>query len=87
MVILDVGHNPHAARALATNLRAMPAGGRTLAVFAMLKDKDIPAVAKEIGGEIDAWYVAGLTGPRGADAGQIVRTVRETGTQCRDQFL
>ncbi|MEQ1880118.1 MAG: bifunctional tetrahydrofolate synthase/dihydrofolate synthase [Burkholderiales bacterium] len=82
MVILDVGHNPHAARALATNLRAMPAGGRTLAVFAMLKDKDIPAVAKEIGGEIDAWYVAGLTGPRGADAGQIVRTVRETGTSA-----
>jgi dihydrofolate synthase / folylpolyglutamate synthase len=82
MVILDVAHNPHAARALATNLRAMPAGGRTLAVFAMLKDKDIRAVTKEIAGEIDAWYVAGLSGPRGADAGQIAGAVRESGTRA-----
>ena len=35
MVILDVAHNPHAARALAANLASMPAGGRVLAVFAM----------------------------------------------------
>src|SRR5690606_2071093 len=44
MTILDVGHNPHAARALATSLKALPAGGRTIAVFSMLKDKDIEAV-------------------------------------------
>ncbi len=44
LVILDVAHNPHAARALAANLASMPAGGRTLAVFAMLNDKDIDGV-------------------------------------------
>jgi len=31
MVILDVGHNPHAARALASSLRRLPGGGRTIA--------------------------------------------------------
>ena len=81
-VILDVGHNPHAARTLATNLRALPAAGRTLAVFAMLKDKDIRAVTKEMCGGIDDWYVAGLTGPRGADAAQIASAVRDTGTSA-----
>ncbi len=47
-VILDVAHNPHAARALAANLGSMPAGGRTLAVFAMFKDKDIGGVVAAV---------------------------------------
>jgi len=32
LVILDVGHNPHAARGLAESLRALPTGGRVIAV-------------------------------------------------------
>ena len=71
MVILDVGHNPHAARALASNLRRLPGGGRTIAVFAMLKDKDIEGVAAAMRDDVDEWLVAGLSGPRGADAERI----------------
>ena len=37
-VVFDVSHNPHAARALAQNLRAHVKFERTLAVFAMLGD-------------------------------------------------
>jgi len=43
-VILDVAHNPQAARALVASLSAMGGGGRVLAVLAMLKDKDIAGV-------------------------------------------
>jgi dihydrofolate synthase/folylpolyglutamate synthase len=67
-VILDVAHNPHAARSLADNLRSIPAGGRTLGVFAMLADKDIAGVVQALGGQIDAWFVAGIQQVRGAPA-------------------
>ncbi|MBT8419595.1 MAG: bifunctional tetrahydrofolate synthase/dihydrofolate synthase [Gammaproteobacteria bacterium] len=44
--ILDVAHNPQAAQALARMLRDCPCEGRTLAVVAMLEDKDIEAVLR-----------------------------------------
>ena len=40
--ILDVAHNPAAARVLARNLRDLESGGRTLAVCGILADKDAP---------------------------------------------
>src|SRR5690606_17608785 len=43
-IIVDVGHNPQAARELAAWLQAEPADGRTLAVFAALADKDVTAI-------------------------------------------
>jgi dihydrofolate synthase/folylpolyglutamate synthase len=76
-VILDVAHNPHAARGLAQNLHASPHTGRTLAVFAMLADKDIPGVLRELAGEIDAWFVADIHEARGASAELLVRHLSE----------
>ena len=70
-VILDVAHNPAAASALAQNLARMPSAGRTLAVFAMLKDKDISGVIDAVKNRIDAWFVAGTEGPRAADASAV----------------
>jgi dihydrofolate synthase/folylpolyglutamate synthase len=67
-VILDVAHNPHAARGLAENLRKSPHHGKTFAVFAMLADKDIPGVVRELVSEIDAWFVADIHEARGARA-------------------
>ena len=66
--IVDVGHNPHAARALAEALAAEPAEGRTLAVIAMLDDKDVAGVVGELRPEVDRWFPAGLDVPRGLDA-------------------
>lgn len=64
-VVFDVAHNPHAAAALARNLRAHVKFRRTHAVFAMLGDKDVTGVVAAVGREIDEWHVAGLAGARG----------------------
>jgi dihydrofolate synthase/folylpolyglutamate synthase len=65
--ILDVAHNPDAARVLAANLEARPVGGRTLAVCGILADKDAAGVAAELGSRIDEWWMATTPGARGAD--------------------
>jgi dihydrofolate synthase / folylpolyglutamate synthase len=79
MVILDVGHNPHAARGLAESLRALPAGGRLIAVFAMLKDKDIAGVAQPLKDQVEEWLVSSLPGLRGADAQRIEQALASIG--------
>jgi dihydrofolate synthase/folylpolyglutamate synthase len=68
-VVVDVGHNPQAARELAAWLAATPTSGRTNAVFAALGDKDLRGVVGALAGHIDAWHLAGLaeSGPRGLD--------------------
>ena len=82
-VILDVAHNPHAARGLARNLHASSHSGRTLAVFAMLADKDIPGVLRELAEEVDVWFVADIHEVRGASAGMLARHLSEVAPQAR----
>ncbi|MCJ0825294.1 bifunctional tetrahydrofolate synthase/dihydrofolate synthase [Luteimonas sp. 50] len=66
-ILVDVGHNPQAARELAAWLRQAPATGRTFAVFAALGDKDAAGVVAALDDDIDHWLLAGLVeaGPRG----------------------
>lgn len=78
-VILDVAHNPAAARALAKNLARMPRVGRTFAVFAMLKDKNIEGVIAEVKAHVDEWLVGGIDAPRGADAAHIADQLARAG--------
>jgi dihydrofolate synthase / folylpolyglutamate synthase len=67
-VILDVAHNPHAARALRDNLQRLSAdGSQVIAVFSMLSDKDIASVVDILHPVIDAWHVAPIQHPRAAD--------------------
>jgi dihydrofolate synthase/folylpolyglutamate synthase len=73
-VILDVAHNPHAARALAFNLAALPPA-KTYAVFAMLRDKDIAGVAAAMKERIDGWLVASIAAPRGATAAHLAEVL------------
>ena len=79
VVILDVAHNPHAARELAVNLDALQPRGRTLAVFSMLKDKDIAGVVGAVRGRIDHWFVAALAVPRGAEVGLLQESLAAAG--------
>jgi dihydrofolate synthase/folylpolyglutamate synthase len=65
-VILDVAHNPQAARALASNLKRHSPKGRTIAIFGMLADKDIEGVVEEMKNVVDEWLLAKLDVPRGA---------------------
>ena len=69
--VLDVAHNPQAARALADALGAMGFHPQTIAVCAMLADKDAASVVAAVRHRVDRWFVAGLPGPRGDDGGRV----------------
>ena len=74
-LILDVAHNPHAARSLAQNLANLPPA-KTFAVFAMLKDKDMAGVVRAMDAQIDVWLVAGIDAPRGATAAELAQVLQ-----------
>ena len=61
-VLVDVGHNPQAAAALAQWLAANPPAGGTRAVYAALADKDVAGVVAALAGQVDAWHLAGIEG-------------------------
>ena len=71
VVILDVAHNAAAAQLLAANLTSMPCTGRTLAVFGVLKDKEIGRIVSSLAQRVDQWFVSGLPVARSAAATQV----------------
>jgi dihydrofolate synthase/folylpolyglutamate synthase len=81
-IVLDVAHNPQAARVLADALSSMGHYPRTLAVFGMLADKDIDAVVRALAPRIDRWYVAPLPGPRGASAERLASSLAAAGVDA-----
>lgn len=73
-IYVDVAHNPHAATYLAQQLaiiKSQQGRGRIIALWAMLKDKDIAGVAKAICAVIDKWFIAGLPCDRGANVAYL----------------
>jgi len=77
-VILDVTHNPHAAEALAHNLRQNQIDGKTIAVFAMLADKDVAGVIEAVMPEIDSWYLSSVAHGRAATTKQLVEIFKKS---------
>ena len=75
-VVLDVAHNPQAARVLADNLGEMGFYPETHAVLGMLKDKDIAGVCRALKGRISSWSVADLAVPRGASADALAQALK-----------
>ena len=71
VVVLDVAHNPHAARALDEALGGMAYFPNTFAVFGMLKDKDTDAVIEILRHRIDHWFIAGLEAVAGERGGTV----------------
>ena len=76
-IILDVSHNPDSVALLAENLNSLPLSGRTHAVVAMLKDKDIRESLSRINSSIDCWYVGGLSVPRAEDVNGLKAVLNE----------
>src|SRR5262249_47485117 len=72
-LVIDVAHNPQAARALAEGLRSDRGDRRTRAGFAALADKAVAGIAAALSQSIERWFVGGLAGetPRGLDAAQL----------------
>lgn len=71
-VIIDVGHNPHAARYLAERLQAVKKG-KVFAIFSALEDKDLSGIVQPLSNLIDEWHCAGLHCWRG-QSGEAVET-------------
>ena len=71
-IVLDVAHNPQAARELAAWLRRR-SPAPTVAVFAALADKDAAAMVQALDGQVGHWYLAGLEqAGRGQDVDHLV---------------
>jgi dihydrofolate synthase / folylpolyglutamate synthase len=75
--ILDVAHNPDAARVLARNLNANPISGKTLAVCGILADKDAAEIVSMLERSIDSWWCASVDGARGRSAQALADVVRQ----------
>ena len=78
-LLLDVGHNPHAAHYLARRLAARPVAGRRLAVFGLLADKDLPGVLEPLAGSVQGWAVAPLPTARTRPATQLQEALQNLG--------
>ena len=76
LVLLDVAHNPHAAKYLAVQLRQKLAqkanvSAKVIALCGMLKDKDIAGVFAELIAVVDQWNLVTLSTERGATSMQL----------------
>ena len=82
-IVLDVAHNPQAARALADGLGDMGFAERTFAVFGILGDKDAAGVIDAMKGRVDRWYVASPESERAARAEDIAKLLAARGAETR----
>ena len=73
-LVLDVAHNPAAMQALVDDLQARPGAGRTLAIFGVMRDKDVPAMARALAGAVDGALALALPG---IDRAATPHSVRE----------
>jgi len=63
--ILDLAHNPDAARWLASTLRERHGKGRVLAVFSALQGKDVGGMVEALSDRVASWYTAPVSSSRG----------------------
>lgn len=73
-VWLDVGHNTHAAGAVAVALLELNLKPQ-FCVLGMLRDKDATGVAKALDQQVKTWCCAGITGARGRNGEDLAAEV------------
>lgn len=79
-LMLDVGHNPHAAAHLARRLE-QSAYRRVHCIVGMLRDKALADTLVELLPVVDCWYPVTLGGERGQGADAIASELREAGAR------
>lgn len=84
-VIVDVAHNPAAARALAAQLQRLP--GEKFAVFAALEDKNIAGIVRPLAGVFRRWFAATLDVPRGLQSTELIARMRGLSVGGRPEAL
>jgi dihydrofolate synthase/folylpolyglutamate synthase len=85
-LVVDVAHNPQAARVLADNLGNMAFHPTTWAVFGMLRDKDIAGVIAALKPRVDRWLPCTLDGPRAAGAELLAELLEKAGCRVEGRF-
>jgi dihydrofolate synthase/folylpolyglutamate synthase len=85
-VVLDVAHNPQAARVLAANLGGMGFHRHTWAVFGMLADKDVDSVIDALRDRVTHWLPCTLEGRRGANADFLATRLAARGLSAAGCF-
>ncbi|MEE4106164.1 bifunctional tetrahydrofolate synthase/dihydrofolate synthase [Pseudomonas viridiflava] len=82
-LLLDVGHNPHAAQFLAHRMAQRPVVGKRLAVFGLLSDKDLDGVVHELASSIQDWAVAPLPTSRSRPAAELQVALENLGARVK----
>ena len=79
-VVMDVAHNPDACHELHGFLQRLPKVHNTVAVFAVMSDKDCRDMIAALDGDIDFWCLPhGVGGERGQSPDELVGYVRGNG--------
>lgn len=74
--IFDVTHNQQGAENLAKVLNETSCQGQTMALVAMLRDKDSAAVFTALAGSVEHWVLGGLDGERGQSAEMLASSLQ-----------
>ena len=82
-LILDVAHNPQAAKKLKQRLQKEKCAGKTHLVIAMCSDKDYNAVIETLGEMVCHWYVAEFDSPRKLDASILDQRLKNLGCHSK----
>jgi dihydrofolate synthase/folylpolyglutamate synthase len=85
-IILDVAHNPAAAKLLARQLAETSGAGKTLAVVAMLADKDMSNTVASLLEQVASWYLAKLEVPRGGSSQLLADSLHKLAAQNVHQY-
>lgn len=73
--LLDVAHNPAAAKALAVALQEEVFGGETTALIGMLDDKDVEGVVGHLDGVVARWVAVTANSRRAIPASELARRI------------
>jgi len=69
--LLDVAHNPEAARVLRNHLSDLCTSGRTVAIIGMLRDKDLAGIVSPLLQRVDAWVAVTADAARALPAREL----------------
>ena len=78
-VLVDVAHNPQAAQQLALYLHNQPHSGKNIALFSVLKDKDLQGIITPFKDIIDQWAILSIDSERGQSAEEIKSKLQKLG--------
>lgn len=81
-VILDVAHNLDSAKVLATNLSGLKPATKTIAIFAVLSDKDVSGIIEAVSGLFDEWHISQLESERTLDKESLKKQLDNYCSDC-----